>query len=516
MTRARPRWRSTRAWGAVEAAILVPATLYAIVGVVRAPSWTVDDAWIVARYADNLAEHGRLSWNLDGTAVEGFTSLSSTLFAALASVLHIAPVRALHALGVVAFALSGVLLLVLGRSLRAPPPAAALVAGVHLTMAEHVTHATSGLETEPFITLGIVVLITLARALRGPRASVLPLAIAAFALTMTRPEGAAASVAALAAVAASRRAHPAALWRAARSSAAGFGGPVLATLAWRYVSYGTLVPNTFFAKRSGWNAAHLRDLATIVNRHFVDLVGVGVACILVLAVSRGRAPRLRHTERCIALVSAFSLVAMATVYARSEPVMDYAHRFAMHDLPWIEGLCLVVTAVAIRALRRLPTGTTIALGGLLGFATVSAVVRGLSELPNEMTRMTAYDVSTAGLYRPMLEWIRSNTAPDATIAVYPDAGLIPYETKRRTIDFGRLNDAYLAREAHFPEDFVAYFFARDPDVLLVSQRDPQRLWDEAAEEIVADPRFHERYALVLRREAPAQGIALNLYARRTR
>ena len=505
-----------RVWAAIEVAIIIAATMFAIRGLTHAPSWTVDDAWIVARYADNLAEHGRLSWNLDGAAVEGFTSLSSTLVAALASLLHIAPVRALHALGVVALVLSGGLLFVLGRALRAPPPTAALVAAAHLTMAEHITHATSGLETEPFIALGLVVLIALARALRGPNASVLPLAIAAFVLTMTRPEGMAASVAALAAVAFSRRKDRGALRRAARASAAGFGVPMLVTLAWRYLTYRALVPNTFFAKQAGWNVAHLRDLATIANRHFVDLVVVGLACVLVRAVVRGRAPWLPQRERLVALVSAFSLGAVALVYARSEPVMDYAHRFAMHDLPWIDALCLIASTAAVRALRRVPAGTALALGALLALATASAVLRGMAELPNEMTRMAVYETSTAGLYRPMLDWILANTGPNATIAVFPDAGIIPYETRRPAIDFGRLNDAYLAREAHFPEDFVAYFFARDPDVLLVSQRDEGRLWDEAADEIVADPRFQERYTLVLRRDAPAERIALMLYARRTR
>jgi arabinofuranosyltransferase len=509
----RRRCRATLA--AVEIAIVAAATIDAVRRLTRAPSWTVDDAWIVARYADNLAAHGKLRWNLDGAAVEGFTSLSSTLVAALAALLHIAPVHALHALGELALVASGGLLLVLGRTLRAPPPAAGLVAAAHLTMAEHVTHATSGLETEAFIAFGLVVLIALARALRSPRASVLPLAIAAFVLTMTRPEGAAASVAALGAVAFGRRGDPAALSRAARSSASGFGVPMLVTIAWRYLAYRAFVPNTFFAKQSGWNVAHLRDLAAVTNRHFLDLAIVAGACVLVLALVRGRVPALRPGERLIAVVSAFSLGSVALVYARSEPVMDFAHRFAMHDLPWLDALCLIASSAAVRALRRLPAGAALALGALLALASFSAVSRGVAELPNEMTRMAVYEASTVDLYRPMIEWILANTAPRATIAVYPDAGIIPYETKRPAIDFGRLNDAYLAREARSPADFVTYFFARDPDVLVVSRRGPHRLWDEAADEIVADSRFAARYRLVLRRDARAGGIGLMLYARRT-
>jgi arabinofuranosyltransferase len=509
----RRRCRATLA--AVEIAIVAAATIYAIRGLARAPSWTVDDAWIVARYAENLAAHGELRWNLDGAAVEGFTSLSSVLVAALAALLHIAPVHALHALGEVGLVLSGALLLVLGRTLRAPPPAAGLVAAAHLSMAEHMTHATSGLETEAFIACGLVVLIALARALRSSRASVLPLAIAAFVLTMTRPEGAAASVAALGAVAFSRRGDRAALSRAGRSAGYGFGLPLLLTVAWRYLAYRAFVPNTFFAKQSGWNAAHLRDLAAVTNRHFLDLAMVAGACVLVLALLRGKVSMPRRSERLIALVAALSLGAVALVYARSEPVMDFAHRFAMHDLPWLDALCLIASSAAMRALRRLPAGTGLTLGALLGLASFSATSRGAAELSNEMTRMAVYDASAKSLYRPVVEWILANTASSATIAVYPDAGIIPYETKRRAVDFGRLNDAYLARAARSPNDIVTYFFARDPDVLVVSRRAPHRLWDEAAEQLVADPRFEHRYTLVLRRDAPVGGIGLMLYARRT-
>ncbi len=82
------------------------------------------------------------------------------------------------------------------------------------------------------------------------------------------------------------------------------------------------------------------------------------------------------------------------------------------------------------------------------------------------------------LCAPTATCIVDHTAPNATIAVYPDAGCVPYRSRRRTIDFGRLNDAALARSTRAPADVAAYFFVNDPDVLVASRPRPGELWDD--------------------------------------
>lgn len=498
---------------ALDVALVAGATAYAWLMVRRAPSWTVDDAWIVARYADNLAKHGHLAWNLEGPPVEGFTSLSAVLVAALASAMHVAPMKALYAMGVLGLLASGFLVLGVGRALRSPPGAAGIVAVVHMTMAEHLTHATSGLETEVFLALGLALVWRLALALRSNARSVAPVAVLGLVLTTTRPEGIVPAALALAVLLVARRRDRAARRRALVAATTWFVVPWMVLLAWRFHSFGALVPNTWFAKRAGWNASHHHDLVTLVEAHFVDPVVAAAACMIV-AKACFRAPEVVwRRDRAVAFVAFVALLAQSVAYARSEPLMDYARRFAVHDLPWLSVLALIAVSGALRSLRHLPRSLAWTLAGILALATTSVAVRGASGVPNETLRTTIYARCSREMVEPLAAWIEAHTAPDATLAVYPDAGFVPYTTRRRTIDFGKLNDAHLARFARSPADVTEYFFANHPDVLVVSQPRPGKLWDPGADAIVADPRFRSAYELAMKQEG-AGGIGYLLYARR--
>ena len=499
----------------LESVVVAAATAHAALALRRAPAWTVDDAWIVVRYAENLAHHGVLAFNLDGPRVEGFTSLSAVLLASLASVLHVAPMKAMVVAGEIAFLLGGALVLALGRSVRAPPLAAGAVAVVHLTLAEHVTHATSGLETEPFIALGLALALTAARALREPRCSIVPVAIVGFVLTITRPEGAAAAAIALAIVLQARARDRAVLRRDAVRAAAWYALPMALVTAWRIMTYGSVVPNTYFAKRTGWNGAHVGDLWTLVNAHFLDLVVVAMAAVAVVALVAGRGPRIWQHERRMLTIAALVLLAHLAAYARSEPMMDFGRRFAMHGLPWLDVGALVAVSVALRSLRRAPGALAAAPALVIVLAVGSAVLRGRDAEATEAGRMTSYARAMDLLCAPTATWIVDHTAPDATIAVYPDAGCVPYLSRRRTIDFGRLNDAALARSTRAPANVAAYFFVNDPDVLVASRPRPGELWDDGAQAIVADPRFQTGYELAFQRDT-AEGVGYVVYRRRPR
>ncbi|MGD1048590.1 MAG: hypothetical protein ABR899_07560, partial [Candidatus Krumholzibacteriaceae bacterium] len=54
-------------------AIIGLAVAYAIHSTATSPRWVVDDSFILFRYADNLANHGELNWNLGEKPVEGYT-----------------------------------------------------------------------------------------------------------------------------------------------------------------------------------------------------------------------------------------------------------------------------------------------------------------------------------------------------------------------------------------------------------------------------------------------------------
>ena len=103
---------------------------------------------------------------------------------------------------------------------------------------------------------------------------------------------------------------------------------------------------------------------------------------------------------------------------------------------------------------------------------------------------------------------REGRLPDAVLACYPDAGIIPYLTRLRTVDFGRLNDTYLARSARSEQDVVDYFFRVRPDALVMTHVGGlSHGFDAAANQLLRDPRFGE-YQRVSYRHAKDAGVAL--------
>src|SRR3954469_16740482 len=62
--------------------------------------FVTDDAWITARYADNLAEGLDFGWNPGGAPVEGFSNPALVVIGALADTVGIAPVTAARIAGV--------------------------------------------------------------------------------------------------------------------------------------------------------------------------------------------------------------------------------------------------------------------------------------------------------------------------------------------------------------------------------------------------------------------------------
>ncbi len=57
-------------------AIVALSSLYAVVALAWFPKWTVDDAYITYRYAENLALNGQLTWNPGLDPVEGYTGVA--------------------------------------------------------------------------------------------------------------------------------------------------------------------------------------------------------------------------------------------------------------------------------------------------------------------------------------------------------------------------------------------------------------------------------------------------------
>lgn len=492
------------------------AIAHVAVEIARAPSWTVDDAWITARYASNLVRHGVFAFNVEGPHVEGITSLLYGISAAIFIRLGISPIAGLNALSIGSLFVSGVLVFRIATgALRVPPIFAALLSWIWLAIPEHVTHATSGLETEAFLALSFASIDGFVRAWNKPHAKLFP--VACVLVCLCRPEGLAITGVLAVSLAYRHRRHLARL----RSSVAGIALALLLLSGFRLLYFDAFLPNTFYAKsRGAFSPEVVLDLLRLVYENIIAFALVALVVLVVARPTRMTPCKSGPRARSLIVASGVLLIVFLATY-RHKDVMNYSRRFAMHALPWLYTLVMVLFAMMDRAVRRHRRRllqqsrlfAVVGVGGALG--TTLWLPTRMHTHEQEIHKMTAHAFVRLHWYEPALRVIREAAPTARSLAVIPDAGFLPYETGLPTIDFGRLSDRYLAREARTSSDVVEYFFRAHADVVVFSHYGEDRLFNADAKYVMVDPRFSRDYRRVAEfRDARAHGISV--YTRSTR
>src|SRR4051794_19399053 len=194
------RWRPARAQrGTVRAGrawLAACAVAYAGLCALLA-RFVTDDAWISARYAENVASGGGFGFNPGGPRVEGFSNPGLVSLEALGAALGLQPLDVARCLGVASGLALLALLHVAGPAVagRTATRAALVLTALFPPMA---VWAGGGLETMPAALATTAGVLALARPAPGRRDAVL--AGAAFAvLPWLRPEGLAIGLAVVAA-----------------------------------------------------------------------------------------------------------------------------------------------------------------------------------------------------------------------------------------------------------------------------------------------------------------------------
>jgi hypothetical protein len=154
-------------WRRIAALVAAGAVLYALAALAIFPRWTVDDAYITYRYAENLALHGELTWNVGEDPVEGYTGVLLPTLLAGAIRLGGDPNVASKLLGCLSLLASGLLLLYALRRFGAPHAVAAGAAACYLSTPVIYPHAWGGLETCEYTALLLASLASFARAGEG-------------------------------------------------------------------------------------------------------------------------------------------------------------------------------------------------------------------------------------------------------------------------------------------------------------------------------------------------------------
>ncbi len=469
------------------------AAALTIIAAVTVLFWrvTLDDAFITFRYARHLAEgYGLGAWNRTGEHVEGYSSLLWMLLLAGATWLGVDVRIASKMLGTAA-ALTVIAVLFRRRDDRP-----AVLTGVFLPLyLPFMLYTASGMEAVAFTSL-------VALALVGParwQPIVAPLAVA------MRPEGALVAGVDVLALAWRRE-----RWRWVAATAITSGSTLLAIAVHRWVAYGALAPNTYYAKVAGGGIGHVR-LGLVYVGTWMLAHAVVVAFLVVGAVAVTRA-RDRRGLACLALVVAY-VVYMASA-GGDPPTAFPAWRQFLHVAPaWLlVAMTGLTRVIGDRRWRQV--------GAAVGLA-LAADVGGLL-------------LQGGGGPRPgnaaYAAWLASLSSPTTTISS-SYGGAIPFTVDAVHIDALGLNTPYIARHGTFdpdgPQDSktdMGWVIEQRPDIVEGYLSGLALLRGAGADDIigtrrrkmilemVTSPRFQREYVFV--RNAPYDRMDRALFLRR--
>ena len=400
----------------------------------------VDDAYTTFVYAKNLVEGHGLTYN--GVVVEGYSNFLWTVMIAPFIAVHWDPLLVARGLSLV---LACACIWLANQIMRQMAPAShwpirllpLLTLDLNAPLAAWTQGGLETLLAAFWLTLFVYVE---GQPARHPR-FISPVVVLAAALT--RPEGALLFPVLLLFRLAIRR-QP---WRQVLAPALLFAVPYGGYLAWRYATYGYLLPNTAFLKLGPipldallavqWMLGYL-----VLRPMLAILMAIGLLHLL-------RSRQFWEAQWLLVAMTVGTVI-LFVLYAGPDWMPHYRYL-----APVVPLLCLFI-AHSLTAFRRpLVRLAMVAL-------TVAAILMGLA-----MSAVFYLPLSPAfGNYTDGLiaggEWLRENTGPDDKIAVV-DAGALAYYSGRPLIDILGLNDVHIA---HSPNKSDAdYVLAQHPKII---------------------------------------------------
>lgn len=427
------------------------------VWVAFAHRFVLDDAFISFRYAEHLAGGHGFVWNVGEAPIEGVTNYLWTIVLSFAVRAGWSPETTAQAIGLACFA--GTLLVTralaweLTRS-HALALAAATLAAMNPTLS---AYATSGLETSAQVlvvtsTLSLLVVAVTRGAGAWSNARVAWLSLLPPLAVAIRPDSLLLYAVVGPVVVRARTRDELSPRRLTIGALASAGG--LAALALtKWTTFGTLVPNTFYAKVAG------DELALARGFPYVVAFGVLHGALPLGAAALGA--WWSERKPAVAVLIGFSLVWLAYIVAVGADFMEF--RFMAPLIPI--GVALSVWTVATQ-LRARATRLAVVLSLALVFLVGWRLTRGDDYLHPALRIETIKALSShidgrtedwRGVGRRLSAAFPSGGVEDGapvTIAVTA-AGALPYHARLRTIDMYGLNDREVAREGEIRKDEAA-------------------------------------------------------------
>jgi arabinofuranosyltransferase len=376
----------------------------------------MDDALITYRYSRHLGQGLGPYWNVTGSLqpVEGFSSfLHMFLLGGLHAVTRI-DVEWLGKMSGLFFALMTILSIAVTARRAALTAAGVLVAMSPFLLPPMVMATASGMETALFVFFAWMTPMACWRVLtESPtRQRVASFVVLALLGTLTRPEFAANALA-LFALTWWRR--PALRRELVTAVFLWYVLPGLALTGWRIVTYGDVVPNTFYVKQrlpGLWGLGYVWRFVLIC----------AVPYLLIAAPSMRWLWREHRDLLLVALVS----VGVPCLYFTSvRPLMGWWYRFLIPHLAmlaWVAAVGLSYRPAARSWTTAVPRWSGAALIVIFALAQVPPIL-------NDVPGRHADDARLAEVGRRLRPW----AAADRTLSYY-DIGRLPYEAEWTVVD----------------------------------------------------------------------------------
>jgi len=283
---------------------------------------------------------------------------------------------------------------------------------------------------------------------------------------------------------------------------------------WRWNYYGRLLPNTFYAKNFEGviNAASVMRMGEFAHTFLsipMAMVAVAWAVARVKGTSESHAQSEPGAKSWTSLLIAgiFSAV-LAVEYLRSELVMNYSYRFFVPFLPviwalatyWVQGTNRRAGWIGARRFE------FSAMGVALVVIAFNAIF-----LPGEVARARGYALTMEHEHAAIGKRLAELMPADESVACVIDAGAIPFYSRLKAYDFGKLNDEFLADGVKSPGEVADYFFLMRPGAAVFTTRNWRRVeYLPESEAITTDARFEE-YEPVERFRVPREKLDSSYY-----
>lgn len=473
---------------------------------VRLPHFTVDDAFILFRYANHLAEYGELNWNVGEDPVEGYTGVFFVALLAGFQKLGISPLLASKVIGIGSFFLTGSTLYSFALVLGLRTWVRLTVAFLYFAAPFMYTNAISGLETTLFaaaVTASIFALYLTLATERNPGRSQVLLMLSLLITSLVRPEGVVLAVFALSAVSHTIIFHDRSPWRGFVFRVfCAYVLPAATYFLWRWDYYGKLLPNTFYAKVS----EHFSLDSFWGFESFIMFLAIPAALAAVLLAGdprrvvtemRGKGYRVLRALTLSGAVAVAFILLVTALYMRTHLIMNFSHRFFVPFFP----LLILFTAILMNAGWSVldeegdkePIRRRYLTAMLVGLLVLQASVYARA-LPDEFRYTAIYSQTMSDEHIKLGKWLRERVPISEWLIVHSDGGAIPYYSELRTIDCGLLNDETLGALSDGAR--IDYLYSFKPGVIVMTSYSMDELrHTEEATRIVSDPRF-ANYVLV--------------------